>query len=132
MSDAANTPAPLPRPGVRERLLYGIPLVMFFASVACVLLITEALDDSPFALGPAAPLPARMLLRLYNTVARFPYVLTPAMFLVAWFYLTWGCKTRRRMRAFVWTTTMLALLILGFAFLAVIMVAGNFGPLQKL
>lgn len=102
---AAMTP-PSARPTMRERLLYGVPLLLFFAVAVFITVITPRFERAYDGIADQ-PLPrlTQAVLGVSHALTAFPYVLTPAMFALAWVYLAWGCRTRRRM---IWLALMIS------------------------
>jgi len=119
------------RPTVAHRLIYGIPLVMFFSLVAFLPLIIHRLEDILLIMGEL-PMLTRVTLCTSHAIAGFPYVLMPTMYAVAWLYLAWGCRTQRRMVWFSWTVVMLCVLVFTFAILTCFVpIWSHDRPIQK-
>lgn len=128
MPAAANAPDSSPPPTLRERLAHGAPLAAFFVFLG-VLAVVIPKFDAMFQEMELGGLP-------YNTMAflcyaRFltdhPYVFMPTMFAIAWVYLAWGCRTRRRM---IWFARVTSVALVLLAFLAVVAVASPIWTLR--
>ena len=69
------------------------------------------------------PLPrlTQAVFAVSHALMAFPYILTPAMFALAWVYLAWGCRTRRRMLWLALMTLLGTAVFMGLVALALLL-----------
>jgi hypothetical protein len=97
------------RPTASQRLLYSIPLFLFFAILAFLACALPWLDQwTRGLLYPQLRWPPTL-------VAVFPYIFGPTMFAFAYVYLAWGCRTHRRMVRFAWAMSFLIFVLVSLA-----------------
>ena len=101
------------RPSLPIRLLGAIPLLFLYIIFFTLLDVTSRFEAifKEMDLGGGSSLLTQFTFALASTGVQFWYLLMPIMFVLAWLFFAWGCKTQTRMLWCSFGTAVVAVLL---------------------